>query len=184
MFKGIKSIVSVIYSFLKFAIIKLFRWKEFRYYYIERFSPSTMLNIYKNSRIDLGKQVRAHSGVRISSTPGARIVIGDNTAINYNCIIVAREKIVIGRDCTFGPNVVVYDHDHDFRNSDIMNGSKYVTKPIVIGNNVWIGAGAIILKDTTIGDNAVIAAGSIVRGSIPGNSITYNKTETVSKQYL
>ncbi len=142
-----------------------------------------MVNLYKKGRLELGKGVRVHSGVRLSITPRAEMKIGDNTAINYNCIFVARKRIVIGRDVTFGPNVVVYDHDHDFRRSKTMNGGKFDDKEIIIGNNVWIGANAIILKGSVIGDNAVIAAGTVVRGTVDADSVAYNKKELCIKHY-
>lgn len=50
-----------------------------------------------------------------------------------------------------------------------------MTKPIVIGNNVWIGSGVIILKGVTIGDNAVITGGTIVRKDIPARVVSYDK---------
>lgn len=131
----------------------------------------------------LGNKLRVHSGSRLSVTSGGVFSIGDNTAINYNCIFVARKSIFIGKDCTFGPNVIVFDHDHDFRYSDVMNGSAFKEKEVVIGNNVWIGANVIILKGAIIGDNAVIAAGTIVTGEVPANSIGYNKKELSTKQY-
>ena len=183
MFKKLKNIISVLYSLIKFFIIKLIRWQEFTFHPIERFSPSTMVNIHHEGRMILGNKLRAHSGCRISVTPGGELSIGDNTALNYNCILVARKKINIGKDCTFGPNVIVFDHDHDFRGSDIMNGDAFKEKEIIIGNNVWIGANAIILKGAVIGDNAVIAAGTVVMGEVPANSIGYNKKELDIKKY-
>jgi acetyltransferase-like isoleucine patch superfamily enzyme len=183
MFKKIKSLISVAWSLLKFCIIKIFRWKEFSFSLIERFSPSTMVNIHRKGRLILGNKLRVHSGSRLSVTPGGVLYIGDNTAINYNCIIVARKNITIGKDCTFGPNVIIYDHDHDFRSLSVMNGNAYTTNDVVIGNNVWIGANAIILKGASIGDNAVIAAGTVIMGEVPADSVVYNKKELEIKRY-
>ncbi len=183
MFKKIKSIISILFTFIKFCLIKLFRIKGLLFHPIERFSPSTMLNLHRGGKMILGNKLRVHSGCRLSATPGATLSIGDNTALNYNCILVARKGIFIGKDCTFGPNVIVFDHDHDFRGSEIMNSSAFKEKEIVIGNNVWIGANAIILKGATIGDNAVVAAGTVVMGDIPADSVAYNKKELCIKQY-
>ncbi|MBQ1684473.1 MAG: acyltransferase [Clostridia bacterium] len=182
MFKKTKSIVSIIYSFIKFLLIKLIRPK-FSFCAVERFSPGTMINIHRGGALKLGRKVRAHSGVRLSVTPHGIMEIGDNTAFNYNCILVARQHISIGSDVTFGPNVIVYDHDHDFRGTELMNGEKYECDDIIIGNNVWIGANAIILKGSVIGDNAVIAAGTVVRGSVDANCVAYNKKELITKTY-
>ncbi len=184
MFRKLKNWISVVFTLMKFMLIKLIRYNEFSFQLIERFSPNTMINIYKNSRLVLGNRIRMHTGCKLSVTSGAQMIIGDNTAFNYNCILVAREKIIVGSDCTFGPGVIVYDHDHDFRNSEIMNGKDYKAVPIVIGNNVWIGANAILLKGTVIGDNTVVAAGTVINGKIvPSNSVAYNNKELCVKKY-
>lgn len=183
MFKKLKNVVSVLYTFIKFNLIKLFRPRGFSFRPIERFSPSTMINLHRGGRMVFGSKLRVHTGCRLSATSGAILAIGDNTALNYNCILVARKSITIGTDCTFGPNVIVFDHDHDFRGSAVMNGDAFKEKEITIGNNVWIGANAIILKGATIGDNAVVAAGTVVTGNIPANSIGFNKKEITIKPY-
>ena len=183
MFKRLKNIVSVIFSFFKFCFIKIIRFREFSFHLVERFSPSTMVNIHKKGRMILGNKLRVHSGTRLSVTSGALLSVGDNTAFNYNCIIVARKSVKIGKGCTFGPNVCVFDHDHDFRNSDEMNGTAYQCEEIVIGNNVWIGANAIILKGSKIGDDSVIGAGTIVTGTVPPHSVAFDKKEMEMKNY-
>lgn len=183
MFKKLKSVISIVYTLIKFCLIKLIRFKGFSFRPIERFSPSTMINLHRGGKMVFGNRLRVHSGCRLSVTPGATLSIGDNTALNYNCILVARKSIRIGKNCTFGPNVIVFDHDHDFRGSDVMNGNAFTEKEIVIGSNVWIGANAIILKGAKIGDNAVVAAGTVVMGEIPANSVGYNKKELTVKPY-
>ena len=58
----------------------------------------------------------------------------------------------------------------------------YTTAPVTIGNNVWLGAGVIVLKGVTIGDGSVIAAGTVVNRDIPDNSLVYNQRELVIKK--
>ena len=182
MFKKTKSIISIIFSFVRFLLIKLIRPK-FRFSAVERFSPRTMINIHRGGTLRLGKRVRAHTGVRLSITPGGVMEIGDDTAINYNCIFVAMKHVSIGKGVTFGPNVTIYDHDHAFRTAERMSDQTYDCADIIIGNNVWIGSNAIILKGSTIGDNAVIAAGTVVRGNVGANCVAYNKKELVTRPY-
>lgn len=184
MFKKTKNAISVIWTFFRFCIIKLLRWKEFHWHWIERFSPGTMVNVYKKGRLELGKKVRAHSNVRISVTPGGRMTIGDNVRMNYNCIFVCKEEIVIGNGVEFGPNVVVYDHDHDFKCVNGIKANRFTKKPIHIGENTWIGAGAMILKGASIGANCVIGAGSIVTGSIPDGALFYQKKEGITQRIV
>lgn len=183
MFKKTKSAISLIVSLLRFCLIKLLRPKGFFFYPLERFSPNTMINIWRRGQLRLGKRVRAHTGVRLSVTPGGLLEIGDDTAFGYNCILVAREHIRIGKGVTCGPNVLIYDHDHDFRGDPKMNGERFITREVVIGDNVWIGAGSIILRGTRIGDNCVIGAGSVVRGEIPPDSVFVQKREASVTPY-
>lgn len=101
---------------------------------------------------------------------GAQLSLGAKTYVNRNSCIVSKESISIGEHVDIGPNVCIYDHDHNPKSE-----TGFVTAPIVIGNRVWIGAGSIILKGVTIGENAVIAAGSVITHDIPANSIVYQK---------
>lgn len=122
--------------------------------------------IAERTTIDGGTVCRASAG---------ELIIGPHVYINRNCNIVSHEFIRIGRKCTIGPNVCIYDHDHNFRVQN--RDTEYMTKPITIGDNVWIGANVIIIKGVTIGDNSVIAAGAIVRVNVPANSIYLSKSD-------
>jgi acetyltransferase-like isoleucine patch superfamily enzyme len=104
----------------------------------------------------------------------ARIVIGTNTGISGSTICAA-DSIRIGSDCLIGSGVMIVDNDFhaiDPRNRrSNCNHADIASAPIIIGNNVFIGAQSIILKGVSIGDNSVIGAGSVVRASIPENTI-------------
>ena len=102
--------------------------------------------------------------------------IEENVFLNSGCILTAREKISIGNHTIFGPNVLVYDHDHQIENEKVLENT-FVTEAVCIGNNVWIGAGTVILRGSVIEDNCIIAAGSIVKGHIPAGSIYVQKRE-------
>jgi len=132
--------------------------------------------------ITLGKSVRAHSQVKIRAVGNGKIVIGDNTKINYGCMLTSREMIHIGQGVEFGPNVLIYDHDHDFRAKGGLKATKFKSQPIEIGSNSWIGANALILKGTKIGANCVVGAGCILSGEFPDNTLIIQKRETTTKQ--
>lgn len=101
---------------------------------------------------------------------GAEIVIGMHVGIS-GAVIGAREQILIGDDVIIGANAVITDFDwHDISPVTRRTGVGD-SKPVVIGNNVWIGMNAIVLKGVTIGENSVIGAGSVVTGNIPANVI-------------
>lgn len=100
--------------------------------------------------------------------PNAIISIGENTRIHGSCIH-AFEKIEIGKNCLIAANCQIFDSSGHGTNLIIRKSSQGESKPIFIGDNVWIGSGCIILPGTTIGNGSVIAAGSVVGGVIPEN---------------
>lgn len=120
--------------------------------------------------IKIGKKAHFQSNSKLSAVGSGEIIIGDGFGINRNSIIVAREKIVIGDNCSIGPNVAIYDHNHKFDKEGIQK-TEYRSTPIIIGNNVWIGANVVILRGTIIGEGAVIGAGSVISGNIPSHVI-------------
>lgn len=138
-------------------------------------APSAEITIESGSIVNICSKFRARSGSHIRVRKGAQLIIGSNTSVNHNCMIVCREKIEIGSDVQFSPNVMVYDHDHDFRAEGGVKSMKYKSSPIKIGNNVWIGANTIILRGAKIGDNAVIGAGCVVKGEIPAGAVFVQK---------
>jgi len=101
---------------------------------------------------------------------GYNIHIGNDFYANHNLIITDGAKVVFGDNVFVGPNCCFTTAEHSIDPEQRRAGIE-VAKPIVVGNNVWIGAGAIILAGTTIGDNTVIGAGSVVKGTIPGNVV-------------
>lgn len=123
----------------------------------------------KNAKIIIGRGFLTFSNVHLAAFDNALLEIGEHVFLNRNCIVIARGTTKIGKDTRFGPNVCVYDHNHVFDDSGVYNDLK--AGEIVIGERCWIGAGAIILKDTHIGDGCVIGAGCVVKGDIPPHSI-------------
>ena len=90
------------------------------------------------------------------------------------------ENIKIGNQCAIGRNVMIMDFDaHDIYYSD---GTKnHITKPIVIEDHVWIGAGATILKGVTIGEGAVVGAGAVVTKNVEPHTIVAGNPAKVIK---
>lgn len=107
--------------------------------------------------------------------PNAILTIGDNVGISSTAII-CYNKISIGNNVKVGGNVVIYDNDFHSLNSAHRNSipedfSQVISKPVIIKDNVFIGAHVTILKGVTIGENAIIGAGAVVSKNIPGNEI-------------
>lgn len=113
---------------------------------------------------------------------GNNIFFGNNCEVNMNCTFLDDNRIVIGDNALIAPNVQIYTAFHPTNAADRFgplkeDGSfsfcKTRTAPVIVGNNVWIGGGAILLPGVTIGDNVVIGAGSVVTRDIPSNTVAY-----------
>lgn len=101
---------------------------------------------------------------------GELIEVGKNFFANYHCVILDNGGVKIGDNVMFAPNVSLYTVGHPL-DAELRNQAWEQAKPIVIGNNVWVGGNVVILGGVTIGDNAVIGAGSVVTKDIPANSL-------------
>ena len=95
---------------------------------------------------------------------------GNFVYANFNLTLVDDTDIYIGDNVMFGPNVVVATAGHPVDPSLRLKVAQF-NIPVRIGNNVWIGAGAILLPGVQIGDNSVIGAGSVVTKNIPANGV-------------
>lgn len=97
---------------------------------------------------------------------GHNISLGPGAFLNYNCIILDVEAVVIGEGTAIGPSVQILASDHP-RDPALRRQKVRFGRPVTIGANVWIGGGAIILPGVTIGDDAIVGAGSIVTRDVP-----------------
>ena len=111
---------------------------------------------------------------------GCNIKIGENSIINMNCTFLDTNKIIIGKNAVIAPDVKIYTAFHPIKVNERFkkdeNGNNYLVTaatPVIIGDNVWIGGGTIILPGIKIGNNCVIGAGSVVTKSIPDSSIAF-----------
>ena len=119
------------------------------------------ITLGRNSTITLCDNTCIFYGCDIVVNDNAKLFIGKNSYINSHSIIHCNKEIHIGNNCAIAYGVKIMDSDEHS-----VNGERR-TKKVTIGNNVWIGAGAIILSGTTIGDGSVIAAGSVITKDIP-----------------
>ena len=101
---------------------------------------------------------------------GCHIYAKDNLYINYDCIILDCNKVYLGDNVLLAPRVQLYTAYHPLEPETRRSGVE-MAAPITIGDNVWIGGGAIVCPGVTIGDNTTIGAGSIVTKDIPANAI-------------
>jgi len=126
-------------------------------------------------RLGLLKKILKFKGDILIEPPfycdyGFNIEVGENFYANFSCIFLDTNKIIIGDNVMFGPNVQIYTAAHPLNAKERIKGLE-LAKPITIGDNVWIGGGAIVCPGVTIGDNTTIGAGSVVTKDIPDNKV-------------
>lgn len=121
-----------------------------------------------------------YEGVGVRVTEGAKLSIGDHTYLNRSASIDCTQEITIGDYCAISDNVQILDSDFH----PITYNGKISTmfKPVHIGNHVWIGRSAIILKGVTIGDGAIIGAGSVVTRDVPAGCLVAGNPARVIKE--
>lgn len=140
--------------------------------------------------LSIGSGVTLRRGVKLRVLNGARLKIGDRTTVESNAelhsdgvlvigadsfigmgsMLVAAERLTIGDDALIAERVTVRDQDHG-TNSGVhaYREQDKTTAPVTIGNNVWLGAGVVVLKGVTIGNDCVVGANAVVTKSLPDN---------------
>ena len=163
-------------------IVALISGGNFRFRFPVRLDKGVEISRRQGGRIVMGKHVSVNHNACLAVTENAYLGLGDFVGIGDNNVIVARKYISIGNNTMFGPNVCIYDHDHIFHEEGTIRDLGYNTAPVIIEDNVWLGAGVIVLKGVTIGEGSVVAAGTVVTKDIPKNSVVYSQRELVVKE--
>ncbi len=134
-------------------------------------------------------KVHKKRGARIRPTAFLRdaqnIYIGENSTINHLCCLWAGKKdakIVIGDNVMLGPGVKMFAFRHGTAPGKIMIEQDYSEADIIIGNDIWIGADALIMPGVKIGDGCVVGAGSVVSRDLPSNTISVGAPAIPIKQ--
>jgi maltose O-acetyltransferase len=112
---------------------------------------------------------------------GENISVGDRTFINFNLTALDVASIAIGADCQIGPNVQLLTPTHPIEPQPRRDKLE-AAKPIVIGDNVWLGGGVIVCPGVTIGDNSVVGAGSVVTRDIAANVVALGNPARVVRE--
>lgn len=120
-----------------------------------------------------------------------KLIIGANCKIGDNVHIVANEKVIIGDNCLIASKIFISDTSHGQYTNVAIDSSPDIppdkrplyTKPVTIGNNVWIGENACILLGVNIGDGCIIGANSVVNRDVPDNCIVSGAPAKVIKKY-
>jgi acetyltransferase-like isoleucine patch superfamily enzyme len=133
--------------------------------------PRVTLQIGKTARIELGRWSWLGHGTKIRCHEGV-VSVGAKTVMGQECTISAYQHVSIGRECVIADRAMFIDFDH---------GVVEVERPIReqgiykrdtrVGNNVWVGYGACILRGVTVGDNAIIGTNAVVTKDVPDNAV-------------
>lgn len=142
--------------------------------------------ISKLKNIQFGKKVRIYPGIRVEAIgENGKIEIGNNVSIGQNFHLVSNEDTLkIGNNVVISGNVFISNTDHDY--SDV---NKYLfeqplkNKHTEIGDNCFIGYGAVILPGTILGKNCIVGANSVVRGIFSDYSVIAGVPAKIIKIY-
>jgi acetyltransferase-like isoleucine patch superfamily enzyme len=129
------------------------------------FLPS-QFNIFRDARLTLEGDFSVYTGFSIYVNEGAHLDLGSgyaNNGLNLSCF----KHISIGHGAAIAENVTIRDSD----NHVVRGSTRSETAPVTIGDHVWIGMNALILKGVTIGDGAVVAAGAVVTKDVPAAAL-------------
>ena len=109
---------------------------------------------------------------------GFNIRLGAGVFLNFNCVILDVVEVTVGDGTQIGPGVQILTADHPRDPAGRASGLEF-GRPVRIGHNVWIGAGAIILPGVSIGDDALIGAGSVVTRDVPAGATAFGNPARV-----
>lgn len=130
----------------------------------------------EEERLRIVRELIPRAGERIWIEPpfycdyGYNITLGDHVFFNFNCTVLDIAPVTIGSHVLFGPGVQILTATHPI-NAAIRRSGLEGGEPVTIGDDVWIGGGAIICPGVTIGDRSVIGAGSVVTRDIPADVV-------------
>lgn len=137
-----------------------------------KIAPGRPLYLGKGARIcvaerafcEIGSGVYLSRGCLLQANEGARLSVASGVFFNENVRVVVQERVEIGEDTLFGPNVCVYDHDHVFDVDGVHDELK--SSPVYIGERCWIGSNALVTRGVTVAERVCIGGGSVVTRSL------------------
>ncbi|MBQ3493390.1 MAG: sugar O-acetyltransferase [Clostridia bacterium] len=135
------------------------------------FGKYNSINPSKEKKLDkIIRQLLGKTGEKVHIQPpfycdyGANITVGENFFANYGCVILDVNKVVIGKNCMLAPCVKIFSATHPV-DANQRNSGLELGLPVTIGDNCWIGGGAIINPGVSLGNNVVVASGAVVTKS-------------------
>lgn len=129
--------------------------------------------VTNRGRLMIGERVQLVSTVatlELVTEHGAELVIGPRSLVNFGCSLVATQRLEIGSDCHIGPHTMMLDNSYHHVDPE-RRLERPPSQPIVIGDNVWVGARSILMPGVTVGRDSCIGAGSVVTNDVPERTL-------------
>ncbi|MGO9902106.1 MAG: acyltransferase [Solirubrobacteraceae bacterium] len=133
--------------------------------------PGVKFEIGRDARVELGRwvwighdsKVRAHEGT---------VSIGAKSVLGQECTISCYQRVAIGRECIIADRAMLIDFDHHTAETETPVRLQGIYKrDVIVGNNVWMGYGACVLRGVQVGDNSVIGTNAVVTHDVPDNAV-------------
>jgi acetyltransferase-like isoleucine patch superfamily enzyme len=162
----------------KYALLAL-RWAWLKLRWRGRLRTDGLCFVGPGVRLEIGREAKLHLGRWCWIGHGTKVrvhegeaSIGAKSVLGQECTISSYQHVSIGRECVIADRVMLIDFDHGMVEVDRPIRLQGIYKRDVrVGNNVWIGYGACILRGVTIGDNAVIGTSAVVTRDVPANAV-------------
>lgn len=133
--------------------------------------PRLQLQVRRGARLRLGRFAWVGHGTKIRCHEG-EVEIGAKTVIGQECTISAFQRVRIGEQCVIADRAMFIDFDHNVAEvEEPIRRQGIYKRDVVVGNNVWVGYNAQVLRGVRVGDNAIIGANSVVTRDIPANAV-------------
>ena len=163
-----EKIIKRINGMLRLYFKKILYLNQLKFFFGAAIGEKCRFRFDKDSKVILGYKCFLENYVELRAINKGYIKIGPNTTIGSYSRLISHDQIKIGECCAIASFVTIVDHNHK-RDKDSRALCGFTKEKIIIGNNVWIGEKATILKGITIEDNATIGAGSVVTKNVLRN---------------
>ena len=166
--------------FLRLGLWKLRLGRRLKLDGLAFIGPGCRLEVGRDAVLELGRWSWIGHGCKIRCHEGA-VSVGAKSVMGQECTISAFQHVSIGRECVIADRVMMIDFDHGMAEVERPIREQGIYKRDVhVGNNVWIGYGACILRGVTVGDNCIVGTNTVVTRDVPDNAVVAGAPATTA----